>query len=102
MWFHSRAGLAEDLARSRFPHRNAAEHSQAPGGLPALGSPADIDVVIGDARVSMANEPPQRHDVIVVDAFSGDAIPVHLITLERGNACATCDGSLPGAGPRPP
>jgi len=38
--------------------------------------------VIGDARVSMANEPPQRYDVIVVDAFSGDAIPVHLITLE--------------------
>jgi SAM-dependent methyltransferase len=45
-------------------------------------SPAKVDVVIGDARVSLANEPPQRYDVIAVDAFSGDAIPVHLIDAE--------------------
>jgi SAM-dependent methyltransferase len=45
-------------------------------------SPATIDVVRGDARVSMANEPPQHYDVIAIDAFSGDAIPVHLITSE--------------------
>ena len=44
------------------------------------GSRAQIDVVNGDARVSLANEPPQHYDVIAVDAFSGDAIPVHLIT----------------------
>jgi SAM-dependent methyltransferase len=42
-------------------------------------SPAKVDVVIGDARVSLEGEPPQRFDVIAVDAFSGDAIPVHLI-----------------------
>jgi len=42
-------------------------------------SPAKVDVVIGDARVSLESEPPQRFDVIAVDAFSGDAIPVHLI-----------------------
>ena len=45
-------------------------------------SPAQIDVVIGDARVSLANEAPQRYDVIAVDAFSGDAIPVHLIDAQ--------------------
>lgn len=45
-------------------------------------SPAHIDVVLGDARVSLEAEPPQRYDVIAVDAFSGDAIPVHLITSE--------------------
>ncbi len=45
-------------------------------------SKAQIEVVSGDARVSMMNEPPQRYDVIAVDAFSGDAIPVHLITSE--------------------
>lgn len=45
-------------------------------------SKAAIEVVPGDARVSMTNEPPQHYDVIAIDAFSGDAIPVHLITSE--------------------
>jgi spermidine synthase len=45
-------------------------------------SPAHVDVVNDDARVSLAEEPPQRYDVIVLDAFSGDAIPVHLITIQ--------------------
>ncbi|MEO7086616.1 MAG: fused MFS/spermidine synthase [Gemmatimonadaceae bacterium] len=45
-------------------------------------SPAHIDVVNGDARVSLAAERPQQYDVIAVDAFSGDAIPVHLITIQ--------------------
>jgi SAM-dependent methyltransferase len=48
-------------------------------------SPAEIDVVTGDARVSMASEAPQRYDVIAVDAFSGDAIPVHLIDMQALN-----------------
>jgi spermidine synthase len=39
-------------------------------------------VVRGDARVSLAAEPRQRYDVLVVDAFSGDAIPAHLITVQ--------------------
>jgi SAM-dependent methyltransferase len=43
---------------------------------------AVVDVVIGDARVSLASEPPQRYDLIAIDAFSGDAIPVHLITAQ--------------------
>ncbi len=45
-------------------------------------SGATIDVVPGDARLSLAAEPPQHYDVLVVDAFSGDAIPVHLLTAE--------------------
>jgi len=45
-------------------------------------SKAKIEVVPGDARISMENEPPQNYDVIAIDAFSGDAIPVHLITSE--------------------
>ena len=43
---------------------------------------AKTDVVLGDARLSLASEPPQHFNVIVVDAFSGDAIPVHLLTRE--------------------
>jgi hypothetical protein len=45
-------------------------------------SGAKTDVVLGDARLSLASEAPQNFNVIVVDAFSGDAIPVHLLTRE--------------------
>jgi SAM-dependent methyltransferase len=45
-------------------------------------SSGKIDVVLGDARLSMEREKPQGYDVIAVDAFSGDSIPVHLITYE--------------------
>jgi hypothetical protein len=44
--------------------------------------PAPVTVVPGDARLSLEREPPQHYDVLAVDAFSGDSIPVHLITLE--------------------
>jgi len=43
---------------------------------------ADVEVIIGDARLSMEREPPQQFDVLVLDAFSGDAIPAHLLTKE--------------------
>ena len=45
-------------------------------------SKAKIEIVHGDARLSMEAEPPEQYDVIAVDAFSGDAIPVHLLTAE--------------------
>ncbi len=39
-------------------------------------------IVLGDARLQLEKEPPQGFDVLAVDAFSGDAIPVHLLTHE--------------------
>ena len=45
-------------------------------------SQAQISIADGDARSSLANEQPQHFDVLVVDAFSGDAIPLHLLTRE--------------------
>ncbi|PWB60636.1 MAG: hypothetical protein C3F14_12870, partial [Deltaproteobacteria bacterium] len=45
-------------------------------------SDAKVDIVPGDARLSLEAEPPQGYDVLVVDAFSGDSIPVHLLTRE--------------------
>lgn len=42
----------------------------------------EVDVVLGDARLSLATGPPRRFDVLLIDAFSSDAIPVHLITRE--------------------
>ena len=39
-------------------------------------------IVLGDARLSLEIETPQEFDVLVLDAFSGDTIPVHLLTRE--------------------
>jgi hypothetical protein len=49
-------------------------------------SQANIDVVFGDARLSLENELESsalhHFDILVIDAFSGDSIPVHLLTKE--------------------
>jgi SAM-dependent methyltransferase len=45
-------------------------------------SSARMDALLGDARLSLEREQPQHFDVLAVDAFSGDAIPVHLLTRE--------------------
>ena len=45
-------------------------------------SKAKIETALGDARLVLEREAPQRFDVLAVDAFSSDAIPVHLITRE--------------------
>jgi predicted O-methyltransferase YrrM len=41
-----------------------------------------VEVVLGDARLSLEREPPQDYDLIVLDAFSSDSIPIHLLTRE--------------------
>ncbi|MBK5292357.1 MAG: fused MFS/spermidine synthase [Acidobacteriia bacterium] len=43
---------------------------------------ARLDVVMGDGRLSLEREPSQAFDVLMMDAFSGDSIPTHLITRE--------------------
>jgi hypothetical protein len=45
-------------------------------------SRAPVTVTLGDARVSLEREAPQDFDVLVLDAFSSDAIPTHLLTRE--------------------
>ncbi|MBL8814127.1 MAG: fused MFS/spermidine synthase [Planctomycetaceae bacterium] len=45
-------------------------------------SAATIEHVAGDARLSLEAEPPQSYDLLVLDAFSGDAIPTHLLTQQ--------------------
>jgi SAM-dependent methyltransferase len=46
------------------------------------GSQAKIETALGDARLNLEREPNQQFDVLAIDAFSSDSIPVHLITLE--------------------
>jgi SAM-dependent methyltransferase len=43
---------------------------------------AKVEIELGDARLSMEREPLQKFDLLAVDAFSGDAIPIHLLTRE--------------------
>jgi len=45
-------------------------------------SGAKVEIVIGDGRLELEREPSQDFDVLAVDAFSGDSIPVHLLTKE--------------------
>ena len=45
-------------------------------------SPADLRVVLGDARLTLAAAPDASFGLLVLDAFSSDAIPVHLVTRE--------------------
>jgi hypothetical protein len=42
----------------------------------------DLKPVIGDARLTFAREPDGAYDLIIVDAYSSDAIPIHLATRE--------------------
>ncbi len=42
----------------------------------------DAPIVLGDARLALARDSAARYDVLILDAFSSDAIPVHLLTRE--------------------
>jgi len=45
-------------------------------------SPARTEILLGDARQTLERQPNQQFDILVVDAFSSDAIPIHLLTQE--------------------
>ena len=45
-------------------------------------TPARTSVVLGDGRLSLEREAPRRYDVLGIDAFAGDSIPMHLVTRE--------------------
>jgi len=60
--------LVPQLARAEFSFLNE--------------SRAKVEIHIGDARLTLERTPPMQLDVIAVDAFSGDSVPVHLLTRE--------------------
>jgi hypothetical protein len=45
-------------------------------------TPAKTSVVLGDGRLSLEREAPRKYDVLGIDAFAGDSIPMHLVTHE--------------------
>lgn len=46
------------------------------------GTKAQVTITLGDARLSLQSQPSQEFDVLAVDAFTSDSIPVHLLTQE--------------------
>jgi hypothetical protein len=48
--------------------------------MPVCGP--DVPILIGDARLRLAEQPDDSYDLLLVDAFSSDSIPVHLMTRE--------------------
>lgn len=42
----------------------------------------EVDIVLGDARLTLARQPPDTFDILLIDAFSSDAVPSHLLTVE--------------------
>jgi hypothetical protein len=68
MRFYEINGMDAEIARKHFSFLN---HSAA-----------NVEIIMGDARLSLEREPPQQFDLLVLDAFNSDAIPVHLLTRE--------------------
>ncbi len=50
--------------------------------LPAARKAGDVEVLLGDARLTLERQAPQAFDLLAIDAFSSDAIPTHLLTQE--------------------
>jgi hypothetical protein len=66
--FYELNPVVEDFARRRFTY---------------LGeSYANCAVILGDGRLSLEAEPSQQFDLLVLDAFTSDSIPTHMLTLE--------------------
>ncbi|MFZ5443011.1 MAG: fused MFS/spermidine synthase [Myxococcota bacterium] len=63
---------------------NVAAIASGEGGFFSFLSdaPTRPEIILGDARTSLEREPPNGYDVFVLDAFSGDSVPTHLLTRE--------------------
>lgn len=49
-------------------------------------APGKMEIILGDGRLSLEREQPQNYDVLAIDAFSGDSIPMHLVTRQAMQA----------------
>jgi hypothetical protein len=80
------AGFARPGDHFTFYEINPAVHDMAESYFFYLRDARDrgatIDIVMGDARLALERQPPQGFDLLVLDAFSGDSVPPHLLTRE--------------------
>ena len=110
LYYASGSGIQFAIERTRHPHQRVGIVGLGTGTLAAYGregdvyrfyeinprvirfattlftyltdSPAHVEISLGDARLVLQRERPQNYDVLVLDAFSSDAIPTHLLTRE--------------------
>jgi spermidine synthase len=83
------AAYAEPSDRLRFYEINPAVEPLARRFFPFLASSrARTNVIVGDGRLLLRSEPAHGFDVLVLDAFSSDGVPTHLLTLEAFGAYA--------------
>lgn len=81
-------GREDDVYRFYEIDPQVIDYAQGQGGYFSYlaDSAAEIDVILGDARLSLAQElqrgDVQGYDILILDVFSGDAVPVHLLTRE--------------------
>ncbi len=62
---------------------NVAEVAQNPDLFTYLSDCAhNYNIILGDGRLKIAEQPDQKYDAIFLDAFSSDSVPIHLMTLE--------------------
>jgi len=45
-------------------------------------APGEVNIILGDARLSLKKAPDGEYDLLVIDAFSGDSIPIHLVNKD--------------------
>lgn len=83
------AVYARDEDRFRFYELNPDVEALARKHFTYLSSTKNVEIVLGDARVRLSQDPPQQFDSLIVDAFSSDSIPVHLLTREAAALYAT-------------
>ncbi|MCG8431086.1 MAG: fused MFS/spermidine synthase [Candidatus Omnitrophica bacterium] len=109
-YYHSGTGLGQVMGNDRFSFKRIGVVGLGIGGVCAWGregqvidffeldpdvheiardfftfleeTPAEVNCIIGDARLKLAEVASGTYDLLVVDAFSGDSIPVHLLTTE--------------------
>jgi hypothetical protein len=109
-YYGNQSGVALAIERSRRPGMRVGVIGLGAGTVSTFGRPGDyfrfyeindmvirianteftflresrgkVDVVEGDGRLALDHEPGQNFDLLVLDAFSGDSIPVHLLTKE--------------------
>ncbi len=76
------AAYASENSYIRFYEINADVIEVAQEQFSFLECASQVDVILGDARLVLEQEGSQKFDLFVLDAFRGDAIPLHLLTLE--------------------
>jgi spermidine synthase len=77
------AAYGDKVAEIDFYEIDPDVHAIASEYFSYLGeSQAKVQLIYGDARISLQKNPQKKYDIMVIDAFTGDAVPVHLLTIE--------------------